>query len=308
MKKSEGFRSEIEKFIGAVTIFFRPFLGHSVVMAWSLWVDKMRHTPHKQTPIVTVIVGIILLIVSPMGYNRGSAVGPLLALGAAYSLRVRRLSFGFIAVTCSILLLIALIFGEYRGLNLRPNEGLTTEDVFMMVRNINPQQFLQVYGGGPQFLGFLIEETGFGSKLYWGITLLASLLHPVPILGKPFRLYSGPTLYNALIYSYHSESYDQVIPFQGELFLNFHIFGVFVGFVLLGYLIAKFQRAFEMARNTFESYFLFLMALWTLFLIPGSLAVVSQIYIYFFWPIYFYAILSRVTSSEAKIGVRKCNK
>jgi hypothetical protein len=55
---------------------------------------------------------------------------------------------------------------------------------------------------------------------------------------------------------------------------------------LLGLLLAFFQTRFMQTEHAVESYLWFLLALWTVF--PGSLPVLSQIAVYFFWPIYIY--------------------
>jgi hypothetical protein len=83
-------------------------------------------------------------------------------------------------------------------------------------------------------------------------------------------------------------AYDQVIPFPAELFINFHIPGVVAGFVGLAFAISRLQRAATTATNPIEVYMAQYATYWIAFLIPGSLAVSSQIFVYFFWPIYFY--------------------
>jgi hypothetical protein len=139
-------------------------------------------------------------------------------------------------------------------------------------------------------VGYLIEETGWGLHPYWGKTIVASALSPIPILGKPFRQSSGTGLYNRLIYN-DPWAVDQVVPFSGELFINFNIIGLIVGYSLFGLVIAHLQSAFDKSRNTFEAYYVFLVAYWVAFLVPGNVAIISQIILYAFWPIYGYFAL-----------------
>jgi len=138
---------------------------------------------------------------------------------------------------------------------------------------------------------YLIES--LEGEFFYGKTLLPSLVYPVPVLGKPFREISGPVIFNDLIYG-DTNSLDQIIPLDGELFINFHLAGVVVGYVLLGCFLAWLQGKFLAAPNPLESYAWIMMALWTGF--PGSLSVASQIYVYSFWPIYVYFMVKNLRS------------
>jgi hypothetical protein len=149
---------------------------------------------------------------------------------------------------------------------------------------------LQMYGSGPQYLGFLLERSDWGRAPYLGSTLFPSLVEPLPVIGRQFRASSGPTIYNEMIYG-TSGIEDQIIPFSGEMFLNFHIFGVMVGFCLLAVVASWLQQLFERASNSLEVYIWQYAAVWILFLVLGSISVTSQILFYFFWPIYFYFAL-----------------
>ena len=162
-------------------------------------------------------------------------------------------------------------------------EGVSRE----YAQELDINSTLQVYGAAPQFLGFLIEQND-DRNLYWGRTLLSSLIIPVPIIGKPFRATSGPVIYNEMIYG-NIGVIDQIIPFEGELFMNFHLLGVVVGYSILGHVTFRLQRAFEQSASAIKCFISIYAAYWILFLIQGSLAVVSQIFVYFFWPIYFYS-------------------
>ena len=135
----------------------------------------------------------------------------------------------------------------------------------------------------------MLEEAGWGKPLYWGSTLVASVLHPVPLLGKGFRESSGVAIYNRAIYG-NTGVADQIIPFQGELFLNFHLPGIVAGFFGLGLLIGHCQRQFESARSAFAAFAIHYVSMWAAMLVIWSLAVFSQILVYFCWPIYFYVV------------------
>ena len=112
---------------------------------------------------------------------------------------------------------------------------------------------------------------------------------PVPVLGESFRPTSGVMLYNEMIYGKNSFR-DQIIPFQGELFLNFHIPAIAAGYWLLGLVTAGLERAFKKAKTSLDIYVVLYVSYWVLFMIQSNPAIVSQIFVYFLWPIYLYLV------------------
>lgn len=294
---SPSYRFYIEELVsgklsGALSTFLRPFLGFSIVLVWSLWIDKHRFTKNTLVISVATILCIILLITVNLGfyYNRGAIVGPILAVGAAYHLRIRRIPLAILGSLGGLLFLILLIFAPYRQTDLVITDLAKREQLKTLLNSSDTVREIQLYGGAPQFVGYLVEESGWGLQPYWGKTLFASLLYPIPVLGKQFRERSGVILYNTYIYN-DPRATDQVVPFSGELFINFHIIGLIIGFGLVGLLVANLQRVFNKSRNTFEAYCTFLVAIWVAFLVPGSIAVTSQIFVFAFWPIYVYVAL-----------------
>ena len=155
----------------------------------------------------------------------------------------------------------------------------------------------QVYGGAPQFLAYFLERSRWAGRPAWGRVLVSSVMAPVPILGKPFRPDTGTAIYNRQIYG-ASDIADQIAPFTGETFLDFHLAGVLAGFCLLGWVAFRLQRAFERSRTSIEIFLWQYFAIWTCFLIFGSVSVVSQIFLYFGWPLYLYLFLHRFRSGS----------
>jgi hypothetical protein len=275
---------------GAASSFVRPFLGFAIVLGWSWWLGcGGRKWGIFGRAGITGIVTVLLLFAN-FSYNRGSMLAPLVALGAAYSVHVRRVSFGAVAVAGAVALSAAFVWGAYRSTDLQITE-ISRAEVKGAWNEENLVEFIQVYASGPQLSGFLVEELGGGNTLYFGRTLIPSVLYPVPVLGKPYRDDSGVAIFNLLIYG-DPEVVDQVIPYDAELFMNFHVPGVVVGFLLLGGLVAFFQDRFLRADHAAESYAWFFLALWTVF--PGSIPVASQMAVYFFWPLYGYFIVNLV--------------
>jgi hypothetical protein len=159
-----------------------------------------------------------------------------------------------------------------------------------VLRQVNLSDEIQIYTVAPQALGYLLDGTDFGRHPRYGKTLVSSAMYPVPVLGGPFRSSSGTVVYNRLVYG-RSGNLDQVVPFQGELFLDFTFPGVLVAYLGLGFLVARVQRSFERSRTAFNAFAFQYSAVWLGFLVIGSLAVVSQVVIYFFGPVAAYAAL-----------------
>jgi hypothetical protein len=289
----------------AAGLFLRPFLGICVVMLWCRWLDRKRSHKTKGFSSIVTILAILAVCISnsTFNYNRGSLVVPLVAMLAVIvsdPTRVPRRT----AVSAGAILLVVLLlmpfYGAYRSSNFAGRELFNDPSVRDFLANkVELSEMFQVYGGAPQYLGFFLETAKWGADLQWGKVLVSSTLAPLPILGKPFRESSGTAIYNRLIYGL-LESEDQIAPFQGEAFLDFHLAGVLAGFCLLGWIAFKLQTAFARSQSFFEIFIWQYFSVWTFFLIFGSLSVVSQIFIYFCWPIYLYFIYRHLRSRPAR--------
>jgi hypothetical protein len=277
--------------------FLKHFLGFAVVLAWSWWLGR---APRRKASIIAVTAGVVIvLLVANFNYNRGTMLGPLVGLAAAFSVHVWRIPFKGLVLAGVLALSLAFVFGWYRASDL----DITEVSASALADTWDPEgvvEFVQIYASGPQMAAYLIES--LEGKFYYGKTLLPSLVYPIPVLGKPYRDASGTGIFNELIYG-DTESVDQVIPLDGELYINFHLAGVVLGNVLLGCVLAWLQGKFVGAPNPVESYAWLMMAFWTVF--PGSLPVTSQIYVYSFWPIYVYFMVKSLWSwSSAMAGHR----
>ena len=231
--------------------------------------------------------------IANFNYNRGSMLGPIVGLAAAFSMHVRRIPFKGVVLAGVLALSVAFVFGWYRSTDLDISELSASA----MADSWNPEEvveFLQIYAGAPQMSAYLIES--LEGKFYYGATLVPSLVYPIPVLGKPYRDVSGPVIFNGVIYG-DTGVVDQIIPLDGELYINFHLAGVVLGHALLGWGLAWLQGRFMAAASPVESYAWLMIALWTVF--PGSLSVSSQIYVYSFWPIYVYFAVKSVRAWSA---------
>ena len=282
---------------GAAGNFLKHFLGFAVVLAWSWWLGR---APRRKASIIAVTAGVVIvLLVANFNYNRGTMLGPLVGLAAAFSVHVWRIPFKGLVLAGMLALSLAFVFGWYRASDL----DITEVSASALADTWDPEdvvEFMQIYASAPQMSAYLIES--LEGKFYYGKTLLPSLVYPIPVLGKPYRDTSGTGIFNELIYG-DTESVDQVIPLDGELYINFHLAGVVLGNVLLGCVLAWLQGKFVGAPNPVESYAWLMMALWTVF--PGSLPVTSQIYVYSFWPIYLYFVVKSFWSwNSGMVGHR----
>ena len=279
---------------GAAGTFLKHFLGFAVVLAWSRWLGK---APRRKPAIIGVTAAVALgLLVANFNYNRGTMLGPIVALAAAFSVHVWRIPFKGVVLAGMLALSAAFVFGWYRSTDLDITE-LSAAAVAATWNAEGVVEFVQIYASGPQMTAYLIES--LEGKFYYGKTLLPSLVYPIPVLGKPYRDISGPMIFNHLIYG-DTDSIDQIISLAGELYINFHFAGVVLGSVLLGSLLAWLHGKFVAAPNPVESYAWLMMALWSVF--PGSLSVTSQIYVYSFWPIYVYFAARRFWSWNAAMA------
>jgi hypothetical protein len=281
--------------------FLRPFLGICIVMLWCRWLDRKRS--HKTKRFSSLVTALAILAVclsnATFNYNRGSIVVPLVAMLAVLVSGPSRIPRRTIISAGAIVLVVLLLvpfYGAYRSSNFTGKELFNDPSVRdLLADKVELTEMFQVYGGAPQFLGFFLETGRWGAKPQWGKVLVASSLAPVPILGKPFRENSGTAIYNRLIYGMLDVE-DQIAPFQGEAFLDFHLAGVLAGFCILGWSAFKLQAAFTRSQSFFEIFLWQYFSVWAFFLIFGSLSVVSQIFIYFCWPFYLYFIYRRVYS------------
>lgn len=279
---------------GAAGTFLKHFLGFAVVLAWSWWLGK---APRRRPSAAGATAAVVLaLLVVNFNYNRGTMLGPIIALAAAFSMHVWRIPLKGVVLAGMLALTLAFVFGWYRSTDLEITE-LSASAVAATWSPEHAVEFAQIYASAPQMTAYLIES--LEGKFYYGKTLLPSLVYPVPVLGKPFRDVSGPVIFNELIYG-ETDTIDQIIPLAGELYINFHLAGVLLGGLVLGALLAWLQGKFAVAPTPVESYAWLMLALWTVF--PGSLSVASQIYVYSFWPIYVYFAARRLGSWNAAMA------
>jgi hypothetical protein len=273
-------------FPGVYSTVLRPFLAFGLVGWWARYTDRFNTGRRVWTVALVGLVAALGITAANMtfSFNRAAFVFPLISLVAVYSARVRRIPVWTMVGVLAIAMPALMAIGSYRSSLMA---GGSDKEITLSSLLQETSETVQGYAVGPQYTAIFYESVGWGRELLGGKTLVASALSPVPILGKGFRDSSGPVLFNRAIYGV-GDIQDQILPFDAELFANFHAIGVLAGFVGLGVVLRVGERWFDAAQSTFTAFCVQYSFLWMAMLTCWSLSVVSQIAIYFFCPIYFF--------------------
>lgn len=282
---------------GVGAMFLKPFLGFAVVMMWCRWLDSGARTASalRRCLIATFVVAGVVFSFSVFNFNRGLLAVPLLAVATLPQIKGDRPSWRIMALVGLLFLLLTPLYVLYRSGTEPGTDLLSSSSRQASAQDqIKVSDFAQMYGGAPQYLAFLLEQSHWGINPRWGVVTISSIVAPVPVLGKPFRPNSGFSIFNRMLYGTDA-ILDQNVPFHGEPFLDFHLVGIIAGAALFGWVLYRLQRAFQRSRSSIEIYIWQYLSVWTCFLIFGfgSIGVQSQLMIYYCWPIYFVWFLNR---------------
>jgi hypothetical protein len=291
---------------GLIGLILRPFLGFGLIALWCRSLDSLHWARrHARVSLALLVVGTVL-VYGTFGFNRASIVYPLLGIVAVYHARVRRFGIASLVTVALVSLVLFGSIGIYRSGSVTAGEFLGAPGRRAIQEGFDLNQELQVYGAAPQFLAFVMTEAE-ATRPRWGGALLSGIAAPIPILGKPFRDASGTGLYNGWIYG-SADFHDQVIPFAGELYIDLRFVGVLIGFLILGAIVARLQVGFVQATTALGAFVAQYVGMWLAFPIVGSAEVVSQIFVYFMWPVYFaigYSLLRSRTGMLISPPVRR---
>jgi hypothetical protein len=289
--------------VASVTL--RAFLGFAVIVPFCAWVDnRPRLGRWALTSVASATALLVVAFDATFSYNRAAFVAPVIALVGALGARRVRLRLSLVLLTGLVALAILTGFRAYRNSTYTLGQIVTSAKArSSLISHVSLSREIQIYTNAPQYLAYLLDRTGYGSTPRYGRTVISSAMYPVPALGAPFRPDSGVAIFNHLIYGPASTDIDQVIPFQGELFLDFTYGGVVVGFLVLGLLVARLQRAFERSRSSLEAFTWQYAGIWVGFLVVGSIAVVSQTALYFFWPVLILGVMHRRRAGKGRQAV-----
>jgi hypothetical protein len=276
--------------------FLRPFLTYGVIILWAARIARRRPGARLQ-PLEMGLIVVAIGASATYNYNRGSVVVPLLALVTAYSCFGRRQSLARVVALLAILAVLGFTFGEYRGFYSGTHGGEVNPAAAGLDRqDTSFAHNLQVYANGPQFWAVVVQEVD-RTGMRHGESIVSSALYPLPKLGKSFRNTSGPTAYNELIYG-KPDIIDQILGFGTELYWNFGIPGIVVGYFLLGFAVRRFDDRVEVAPDALASYSWSYCGTWVALLVINSISVLAQIIIYFFWPVFAMFVVAYLARSR----------
>jgi hypothetical protein len=280
----------------AASQFLRPFLAYGVIILWAARIARRRPGARLQ-PLEMCLIVVAIGASAIYNYNRGSVVVPLLALVTAYSGFGRRQSPARIVALLAILAVLGFMFGEYRTVYSGTHGGEINPAAAGLNRSgTSFEDNLQGYANGPQFWAVVVQEVD-RTGMRHGDSIVSSALYPVPVLGKPVRKASATTVYNELIYG-QPDIIDQILGFGAELYWNFGIPGIVVGYFLLGFAVRRFDDRVEAAPDPLASYSWSYCGTWVALLAVNSISVLAQIITYFFWPIFAMFVVSYLARSR----------
>jgi hypothetical protein len=271
---------------------FRPFFPFAVIVIWCKIIGStQRRFSTASLAIITVLTAPVVIIAAG-SFNRGSMLVPIVAMLAVFSAHVHRIRIPVMIVIGVPVLVLACVYGAYRHGDKDAERALTPE---------GSAGLLSATDVGSNFAytfvaATALERHGLAAMPRFGRTFVSSVIQPLPMIGKPFRETGGTATYNRLIYG-RDDFEDQVIPFYIELFVDLHLPGIVLGYYVFAGLMHRLERAFQHAARSSAllTYATFVVGFWTACLGIGSVAVVSQMYIYAFGPIYLTLWLSRPT-------------
>jgi hypothetical protein len=282
----------------AAGTFLRPFASYGLIVLWCVRLSRRRRGQRLSIWVDLALLLGALAVSATFNYNRAAVVVPIVALVATYSLHVRRLPAGAIAVIGLVLLVLTLQFGSYRTIYVGTIGGaVTREQANLASGGPSPSDLVQVYGNGPQFWAVTVAEADRGQFLV-GRTIVGSVMLPVPVLGKPFRSSSGPAEYNKLIYG-QSGIEDQILAAGAELYWNFGMAGVVGGYLLLGWAVRRLDERSKTSSDALGTYTYCYIGVWVALSVVNSLSVLAQILVYFLWPAYVMMLLRRRRSGDS---------
>src|SRR6185503_16852135 len=217
----------------------------------------------------------------------------------AYSCFGRRQSPARIVAFVAIIAVLGFTFGAYRTVYSGTHGGaINPANAGLDRPSTSFTDNLQVYGNGPQFFAVIVQEVDQNGTLH-DESIVGSALYPLPVLGKPFRNASGPTVYNELIYG-QPDILDQILGFGPELYWNFGIPGIVVGYFLLGFALRRFDDRVAVAPDPLAAYSWSYCGTWVALLAINSISVLAQIITYFFWPVFAMFVVAYLARSRAR--------
>ncbi|MDF7821344.1 hypothetical protein P1X15_27215 [Runella sp. MFBS21] len=258
--------------LGLIANLGQKFWPFGIMLLWY----KTTPTSRPQPSLFTFVFWLPLCMMGILSSNRSNMLYPLLAfmsiLGAQWKVRYK----WKILLVIELGILILFFFGYIRVQPFLDFQSIET----LFKHYVEDTDYVwfahQLYLGSPYQITPLLHIPPPSS------TLLASLLDPVPVMGKDFREQSGPYIYNLSFHNYTYVSQDKVIPVAGELFFNGGYLLVFVGHFIFGRGCRWLNHAFQQTLSInpiVSACFFYLMLLFSATLLL-SLSVLVQFFLY----------------------------
>jgi oligosaccharide repeat unit polymerase len=219
--------------IGYLANVGQRFLPFGVILAWIWWQQRFKKS---------VIVNVLFLIVcflSTLSSNRSNMIYPLLTLASVLFLDWQIRNKIWLLAGIFSLVFLTFFFGF-----VRVQTDINSEQVGLLFNSYTSDNDYvwyahQIYFGSPYQITPILYSPPSNHSM-----LLASILDPVPVVGKYFREHSGSFIYNLTIYD-STVSQDKTIPVAGELFYEGGYLLVAVVHILIGWLYAKLDHRFK---------------------------------------------------------------
>ncbi len=258
--------------LGLMANLGQRFWPFGIMILWY----QTTPTLHPKLSLFTFVFWLPLCMLGILSSNRSNMLYPLLAfmsiLGAQWKVHYK----WKILLVTEFGILILFFFGYLR---VQPFLDFQSIEVLFKyyIEDTDYVWFAhQLYLGSPYQITPLLQIPSPSH------TLLASLLDPMPVIGKSFREQSGPYIYNLAFHNYTYVSQDKVIPVAGELFFNGGYILVFIGHFVFGVIYRWFDVVFKQTVHNnvvVAACFFYLMLLFSATLLL-SLSVLVQFLLY----------------------------
>jgi hypothetical protein len=262
-----------------------------IIMAWDRWHVKIGTRKPVLYQIICGMGVAVLSICANFNVNRFSMLVPTIIFVAVWSAKIKRIPLTLIASFGLIILCTGLIFGSYRGSDHTYSDFANSRiGVSELVDAKKMAASVQATLLGPQYIAYGLYMKETGHIYFWGRSLVACIMDPVPLLNK-FVSYAGTAgnyIYNDDIHG-NLHTADQPLPIYTELIWNFGHLGGLIIFLTLGGIIALLQRAHErLQRDSFIVVYSFTMiAFCFIYVISYNIAAAVQILTCLTVPAYF---------------------
>ena len=266
-----------------VRLLLRPFLAAAAIAILSNVLLARGPSLAGRRKLVVLGGCVVLVVLSSITLDarRAPLLAALLALLAAYGLITNRPSIRALLMlgvgATAAFLAVRVLRSPDQPFSLLFNSTGADEG---LLSAFNTE--VQSYAGGLQMVAFLLDHVdSLGDPLY-GRGQIYTAIAPLPRLGESVRDETPGALYNSLFI----DRQDQVLPLAGQLYLDFGVFSVCAGFILLGMLTGVLHRLFVRSQTLVEAFVWVLPAPWLAFSLGSSPIGFYQFLIYFSLPSY----------------------